>query len=265
MSYRYHPNPEQWRTELMMQFDNRECMVSLRIKFPNQYADMSHEDGRLFVYKGKLHISFTLAVFPGVPNTMVPCVTGYGEVVLSEAGLDVKEVKIPKFGNNDWSGQAKNFVFFEHAGKLHVIYQCSPEHVVLRLAEDGVNVDEVYRTKSPSWEHGEIRGGTQPFTLAGKWLRFFHSLYRNGDDRADWTYSMGGLIMRPEPPFTIERISQRPILCGDERFVPGWKFHKRSVLIPYGAVQNGDGWDVSCGLNDSFCSMVHLKERDLLL
>jgi len=147
---------------------------------------------------------------------------------------------------------------------LYQIYQCSPEQIVVRVKEDGT-VDEVFRTKSPSWEHGEIRGGTQPLVLGNKWLRFFHSLHKHGNDRADWTYCIGAMVMQAEPPFRIEKISKWPVFSGDERYVPHWRFWKQGVAIPYGAIQDGDGWLVGVGLNDSLCATLKVSIKELNL
>lgn len=113
MSYRYHPVVGQWRTLLMMQEVIDGAYQERPIQISGHYHDMSQEDGRLFIFRGKLHISFTLAVFPGVPNATVPCVCAYGELVERREGWFVEKVIIPKIGNNDWSGQCKNLVFFE--------------------------------------------------------------------------------------------------------------------------------------------------------
>lgn len=268
MSYRYHPVKDQWRTQIMIQewmiVSVRECKLHL----PEQYAEMSHEDGRFFWFNGHLHMSLTVAVFPGVPNTSPPCITIYGKLYKEGDFWELRDIVVPKFGGNDWSGQNKNNVFFEHNKKLHQIYQCSPEQIVVRAkdADSPTEVsDEVYRTESPSWEHGEIRGGTQPLIFGEKWLRFFHSLHKHGNDRRDWTYCIGALVMQKEPPFKIERISKFPIFSGDERFVPHCQHWKQGVAIPYGAIPDGDGWIVSVGLNDSMAATIRLTESNLNL
>jgi len=266
LSYRYHPNPNQWRTQIMIQESIADYLKEEKLVLPDFYSEMSHEDGRMFWYKGSLHMSLTVAVFPGVENTSPPCITIYGELRRGEDFWYLDNVVTPKYGNNDWSGQNKNNLFFEHAGKLYQIYQCSPEQVVIRLKEGG-EVDEVFRTKSPSWEHGEIRGGTQPlaYTNCGKWLRFFHSLHKHGNNRGDWTYAIGALIQDSKSPFAIERISKFPVFSGDERFVPHCKHWKQGVAIAYGAIPDGDGWLVSVGLNDSLCATLKVNSSDLNL
>ena len=264
MSYRFHPNPKEWRTNLVISETSPSHCDEYIIRFPDKYSDMSHEDGRFFTFNGKLHMSFTLAAFPGVENVTIPCATGYGELIRDDLGWRVDSVTFPKYGLNNFQGQEKNFCFFESGGKLHCIYQCSPEQIVLRLGEDGV-VDEVFRTESPSWKYGEIRGGTQPLSISNRWLRFFHSLNKNGKDRSAWTYHIGAMLMSPTAPFKIEKISSTPVMSGGERLTQGWKYWKPAVAIPYGAMENDEGWDVSVGLNDSECAIVRVKKEHLNL
>lgn len=270
MSYRYHPIQGQWRTQIMIQECLCDWIEERQVRLPEQYAEMSHEDGRLFWHDFQLHMSLTVAVFPGVPNTSPPCITIYGRLEKNGDFWELRDIVIPKFGGNDWSGQVKNNLFFEYNKKLHQIYQCSPEQIVVceKSADSPAEVsDEVYRTESPSWEHGEIRGGTQPLNFLGgtRWLRFFHSLHKHGNDRGNWTYAIGALVMQKEPPFKIERISKFPIFSGDERFVPHCQHWKQGVAIPYGAIPDGDGWIVSVGLNDSMCATLKVTEKDLNL
>lgn len=264
MSYRYHPNPEQWRTQMMIQEWHENHVQEYQLRLPDEYAEMSHEDGRFFYFNGLLCLSLTVAVFPGVINAPPPCVTVYGMLEKNGDFYELKHVVKPKFGDNNWQGQSKNNVFFEHQGKLYQIYQCSPEQVVIRLKEDG-SAEEVFRSESPAWEHGELRGGTQPLPFGDKWLRFFHSLHKHGNNRNDWTYCIGAMVQNPNPPFQIERISKYPIFSGDERFVPHWRYCKPSVSIPYGAIEDGDGWTVGVGLNDSFCATLNVTTQDLRL
>jgi hypothetical protein len=54
-------------------------------------------------------------------------------------------------------------------------------------------------------------------------------------------------------------------MSGDERMTQGWKYFKPAVAIPYGAMENDDGWDVSVGLNDSECAIVRVKKEHLNL
>src|SRR6478736_914126 len=107
-SYRYHPNQGQWRTQMAIQESSDIWATDILLKLPDFYAEMSHEDGRFFWFNGKLHMSLTVAVFPGVENTSPPCITIYGELRRGENFWHLDSVVTPKYGNNDWSGQNKN-------------------------------------------------------------------------------------------------------------------------------------------------------------
>lgn len=266
LSYRYHPKKGEWRTQIMIQDGGENWVRDMRLELPLQYGEMSHEDGRFFWHRDKIHMSLTVAIFPGVTSVPPPCITIYGRLENRETKWELVDVVQPKFGNNDWSGQNKNNVFFEHGGRIYQVYQCSPEQVIVRVNEDG-SVDEVFRTKSPSWEHGEIRGGTQPLNFLGgtRWLRFFHSLHKHGNNRSDWTYSIGALVMQKEHPFQIERISKFPVFSGDERFVAHCSHWKQGCALPYGAIPDGDGWIISIGVNDCMCGLLKVSEKDLNL
>lgn len=261
MSYRYHPKPELWQTKLVIQEHFETHTQEKHLKLPVEYADMSHEDGRFFNYKGELHLSLTAAIFPGVPNVAPPCVTIYGKLTEQDDCWTLTDVKRPPYGNNNFDGQSKNNVFFEHGENLYQIYQGSPEQVVVKLT----GKEEVFKAKSPEWEHGEIRGGTQPLEYKGKWLRFFHSLNKYGHNRIDWSYCIGALLMQPHPPFQIEAISQWPVFSGDERYVPECGHWKAGCALPYGAIESNSGWIVSIGLNDSICAVIQVCEKDLNL
>lgn len=259
---RYHPKPDEWRTRLAVS-DGGD--IQYMLEFPQPYAEMSQEDARLFIYGGKLFISVTLSVFPGNPNSVIPCSQAYCELWKdSDGGWHVWDAKLPRYGNNNFQGQEKNWVFFEYENRLHFIYQLQPDQVVVPLENDGVTPLPPYRSESPKWNWGTMRGGTQPLPYKGKWLRFFHSLLQEGKSRAYWIYFTGALVMEPKPPFNILQVSKKPIFSGNEKFTdcPHWK---SSVCIPYGAIPNGDGWTVALGRNDCECSYEQVTESMLNL
>jgi len=104
-TYRYHPG-KSWRTDLMLMRDGEE----IPIKPPSQYISHSIEDGRLFTFADKPHISCTIARSRLPGETSDRCVTGYGELTPSGLILNWKE---PKYKNNQFDGQTKNLVFFQ--------------------------------------------------------------------------------------------------------------------------------------------------------
>lgn len=232
------------------------------------YADMSHEDARLFTFQGRLYISFGLAVFPGNPNTIIPCSQAYSEITHDRDTWDLVDIKIPRYGNNNFQGCEKNWLFFEHANRLHFIYQIQPEQVVVPLDADGVTPLPAYKSPAPQWQWGIMRGGTQPLEYKGKWLRFFHSLLQDGPNRQDWQYFVGALVMEDKPPFKILEVSKSPVLRGSEKWdasLIDCPHFKPNVVIAYGAIQNENGWTLSCGVNDCESVMFHIPEERLNL
>lgn len=147
---------------------------------------------------------------------------------------------------------------------LFCIWQMYPEHIVLQLDESGSVLKE-HKTTPPPCSFGTPRGGTGPLPYKGEWIRFCHALQIN--DRSDqyWTYHLAAILMEPQPPFAITKISSHPIMTGTEQYFHGNPRWKPRVLIPYGAVRYGDGWRVSVGVNDSACGMVDIKEQHLNL
>lgn len=254
-TYRHHPDPKSWRTELALD-DGRQTWT---IDVP-RFNDHSLEDMRLFRHEDKLYGSFTIA---RSGELFSPCVAAYGELVFTGQKWVVQNIKVPRYKGNDFSGQQKNWCLFSHQGKVHAIYQIAREHIVLEL--DGERVVAEHKSPVPDCAYGVLRGGTQSFPHNGQLLRFCHALQRNERTDQWWTYHLMALLMEPEPPFNVTKVSQHPILIGNEQYFHGWPRWKPRVLIPYGAVRQGDGWRVSVGVNDSACALVDVTESDLNL
>ncbi len=261
-----YPHASDWRTRL--------CRVSegLDIRLPKAWAKHSHEDLRFFEHEGETWASLTLSICKR--KRFPRCVTGYGKMLPDGS---IPKLFIPKFGQNDFGGMEKNWVFFSHGGKVHAIYSCHFDHRVLEL--DGEKVTREYITPGPSWEYGEIRGGTPPVPYKdGTWLRFFHSRIWEwkrkkprtkterifqATDRIPWRYYVGALVMESEPPFRVLQVSTSPILTGTEQWVPGCPHWKPNVVIPYGCVPQEHGWTVSLGINDALACLATIKPEQL--
>lgn len=256
-TYRFHPNPESWRTEMML----RKIDHEVPIKAPNGYEKHSLEDGRLFTFKGETYISLTVSRSPMGLQKFSPCVTGYGK--LNGDGT-IEGWTEPRIGKNDWSAQEKNFVCFEHGGMLHVIYQCSPRQVIYVVDKSG-NAVRKYESECAPCSLGDPRGGTQPISFDGKWLRFCHVNQINKKSDLWWTYHLVAIVMESEPPFRILQVSQQPILSGTEEYFPDHKFWKPRVCIPYGAIEHEGTYYVALGLNDSACATAKITREMLNL
>lgn len=259
-SWRHHPDPKSWRTELALH-DGETTLPVIVVGF-EQY---SLEDARFFTFQGKPHLSLTIArsAKPGEPVS--PCVTGYGELVRGEKSWTLKSFIRPSYGKNNFDSQTKNLCFFEHGKKLFCLWQICPEQIVLEL--EGGAVIRTHNSPCPSYDaahsFGVPRGGTQPLPFDGKWLRFVHCNQQNpkSDSRL---YHLAAVIMEPEPPFTVVGLSKRPILTGTEQFFDH-AHYKGNVIIVYGAIEKQFGWTISCGINDSMCGLVDVTREDLNL
>lgn len=256
ITYRHHPDPKSWRTVLRFHKGYGE----LEIVAPKGYEQHSLEDARLFTYNGHPHISLTVSRSKMPGQNFNPCITGYGE--LWEDGTITNWTE-PKIGKNEWNGAEKNWVFFEHAGLLYMIYKCSPHHEVYEWNQHGI---KSFKTHCPPCSFGEPRGGTQPLSFGdGKLLRFFHTNQVNEKSDQWWQYHVGAMVMESKPPFQIIQLSKHPILSGTEEYFPGHKFWKPRCCLAYGAVEQGDGWLVSVGVNDSACGFAKVTKEMLNL
>lgn len=264
MSYRHHPNPH-WSTKLRIAELDKEFKVvdgqDYHVALPQEYMLMSQEDMRLFIYKDKLHGSFTLTQHQGKKSPT--CVTGYGELKWSGNQWIVEKVFIPKYGRNDFSYYEKNWVPVPHGSRLYFIYQQHPQQVVIEV--DGENVISELNAPVMPWAWGEIRGGTTPVDFKGVRLRFFHSCFHHTEERTSWRYHVGCCAVNPEPPFDMLAISSHPILSGHEWKNPSANHQKSGVAIAYGAVAEGESILLSVGINDACAAISRLTERQLRL
>lgn len=260
ITYRWHPKDASWRTEIALEYDGKTSPVSP----PAQYSKHSFEDGRLFMFAGRPHLSATVSRSRMSGQRHDPCVTGYGELIYKDGAWKLKNWIEPKHPDNTWEHQNKNIVFFEWGGKLMAIWNVTPNQVVLELDAAG-NVVRIWKTPSPECSFGGYRGGTQPFLFHGNWLRFVHSQQVNKKSDLWWTYHLAAVVMENKPPFRVLQVSKQPILAGNELYTPDCKHWKPRICIPYGAVERDGGWMVSLGLNDCQCATVTLEEKNLNL
>lgn len=254
-TYRYHPG-KSWRTELMLVIDGKEIPIVV----PSCYAQHSIEDGRLFMFQNVPHISMTVARSRIAGQRADPCIQAYGR--LEPDGTILNWIE-PKIGKNDWSGNEKNWSFFEYQGKLHVSYCFSPSHTVYQLNSLGKKERE-YVTPVPKCSFGEPRGGTQMIPYHEHWLKFFHTNQVNPKSAAMQNYHAGAMVIESSPPFRVRQVSKFPILTGNEMFneAPFWK---SKCMLPYGAMKSGDAYEVALGMNDSQCAIATVWKENLNL
>lgn len=227
-------------------------------------GDEHFEDARLFMFKGRPHISYTqmTGYKPGVD---FKCVIKYARLRLLGNRWIIEETFYPKYGRNDGTAKEKNWVFFEHEGALHCVYADGPQHIVLKL--DGETVVQEYTSPAAFWPWGLIRGGSAPIPYGdGKMLAIFHSSIRTEEAPHYVRYYAGAYLFEDHPPFAITDISSRPIAAGSEadghgydpRYSEGWKPY---VVFPGGCIPDEEAWIVAFGINDWQCAIGRITSN----
>ena len=125
-TYRFHPDPKLWRTQLALH-DGEKSYI---IQPPEKFKDYSLEDARIFTFGNKLCISYNCA--RSVAN-LSRCVVQYGELKFDGETWRIIDHKQPLIIGNDFSGMQKNWSFWESDGKLYCAVQRSPEQIVYEL------------------------------------------------------------------------------------------------------------------------------------
>lgn len=252
MAFRHHPNGElDSRINLSRVSEDGQTSDNHQLHIPAPSA----EDPHLFIYNYKIHLSWVESLWPGEMKASVK----YGQPI----GNTVTQAIRPALPKNDLTSIQKNYVFFEHEGKLLCIYGSVPEQVIYEIYVD--QPVKEYRSPSPRWPYGEIRGGTVPIPYEGKLLRFFHSGADTERGRQRRRYCIGAALMSNDPPYETIAVSKKPVLWGSEVPVTPWKCFKPMVVFCSGAVKRDWGWLLSIGVNDSTCLLAKVKPEDLHL
>lgn len=147
----------------------------------------------------------------------------------------------------------KNWVWFRHKGKWHVVYSFSP----FRVYQLGRYITEPCGKEPKIWKHGIVRGGTPPVFHAGLYWTFFHSSmpWRGRQKR----YYMGAYAFNEQ--LEIVRMTPEPLLSGsdrDSRMLAG-----PLVIFPGGAIMDRGRWFVVFGVNDEQCGWIEIPHLDL--
>lgn len=169
----------------------------------------------------------------------------------------------PEVGGNGPSLRAnlrheKNWPWFFHENRLHLLYQSHPWEMI----QFGSRWDDqtIHRGPGISWGYGEIRGGTPPVRIDNLYWTFFHSsvpwegAYRR--------YYMGVMAFNATAPFEPVFLSAQPLLTGSAN--DRWNNRKPPCVFPCGAVLRDGKWLVTYGVNDLDCGWVEIPHGDVL-
>lgn len=232
------------------------------LAFPDSAEDEQFEDPRAVYWNGQVWVAaVNFTWYPDGSWTGAHQVLGMFQDDQDWTALARRD---PPVGtNNDRGGDTggrhnKNWVWFFHDDKLHVIYMSDPWQVI----EFGSNWDEQtpHSVGSVKWKYGLVRGGTPPVRVGEHFFTFFHSsLPWRGRFRR---YFMGVVAFEAKPPFAPVLWSHAPLLSGSQN--DPWQQRKPLVVFPCGAVFENDRWLISLGINDLKAGWVDIPHEDVL-
>lgn len=229
------------------------------------------EDPRVVSVNNQLLVTYNDVISPTQDGRIVKLV-----------GLDPKTLKTKFVTDLDLQNQhvEKNWAPFSHttsSGKeeLYFEYELHPRKLY-KLPDPKTNsmIRAIFsngpRLQSFPWPKiwGYPSGGTPARLVDGQYLAFFHSRFRDDNDRP-W-YVMGAYTFEAHPPFKITAISHYPILFEGMYDTPPQNSAPVNLyaVFPCGFVlAKKDGKDVlhvACGENDCAVKIVTL-DKELLL
>ena len=183
--------------------------------------------------------------------------------------MELLGINHPVYGTNgrtitENSAHEKNWTWFMHDGKPHMIYAMTP-HTVIETDATCTPTKE-YKTQEINrlWraDLGTPRGGSNPVRVGDEYWCFFHSSqpWWNGRRR----YFMGAYAFEAKPPFRITRMSSEPLLKGSNQDKRILEFP--IVVFPGGAVfdEAKQEWFVVMGINDCQCGWQKIPHEALL-
>lgn len=215
------------------------------------------DDPRLFYHGGKLFCSISSSAFPPYRTRMF-----YGEIAERGERWEFVSLHEPKRWFRKWRKQEKNWQFFESDGGLYACYDHDRGRF-FRIKRG--RITKVIDGAPAKWGYGVIRGGTPP-RVYGKdsLITFFHS-YVGEKGKEERMYYMGALVFDRKPPFTPRMISREPMLSADDSILNRGPFPERKVVFPSGAVEAGEGYLVSLGVNDCDSAFIRVTMEDMKL
>lgn len=258
MAYRWHDEGNASTALAMAELDANFNVISDKPITPLQDRFASHEDPRLFLFAGQLHISYVCSTWPDQPPKAV---VKYGRLE-ERSTWNIVDAVQPEHGKNDGNGLEKNWLFFGHGADLCYFYH----------SDEAVGPFPRVAGHEPLWwPWGRVRGGTTPLPYQGNLLSFFHSRLDNEPVPNFWRYYLGARIIEAKPPFNTLAVSKSPVLRGSEiceltvTEKSSCHHFKANVCFPAGAIEYDGGFLVSVGINDASCALVKVSESDLKL
>ncbi len=166
----------------------------------------------------------------------------------------------------------KNWVPFDYKGNLLLAYSINPHRILRPLLGTGSCASVSSTRGDIQWKWGDLRGGTQAVLQEnGEYLSIFHSSIdmptEHSFGKKITHYFMGAYTFQAEPPFSITRISPKPIVGKD--FYYGEIYHAQTwkplrCVFPCGMITNKKYVWISYGRQDHEIWVAKLDKKKLM-
>ena len=212
----------------------------LDISYQNQAFMLRQQDPRLIAVGDKIYIVYSNMI-QGHDTLETR------RVFVAELTHDGNEFRVgepeclSKFEGENEQRWQKNWTPFDYKGELHLAYSFLP-HRILKPIFGTNSCDTVASTISNiDWEWGVLRGGTHAQLEGNEYLGFFHSSIEmktaHSEGKKIQHYFMGAYTFLAHPPFTITRMSPKPIVGKNFYHGPAHKTWKPlRVVFPGGFI-----------------------------
>lgn len=235
----------------------------VRLKWLDEQEGQQFEDARAFYVPHLNQVGVSACTFKWHgQNSWTGAIQVLG---FFDENWQCKIVHYPPFDTNATSLRnvprehyQKNWLFWNRGEQLHLIYKSNPWTV----CEFGGSwrKQTIHNNEGATWNYGDIRGGTPPVMVDGKYHTFFHSsMPWRGNYRR---YHMGLLTFSAEPPFEVLEITKEPLLSGSQN--DPWAQRKPPCIFPCGAVYENGKWLVTAGVNDLRAAWIEIPHESLL-
>jgi len=254
--------PHHWLNDIVgfKLLDRMAIGPKVDVKFPIRYENENFEDPRVSVIDGEVYLSCTNFQHDGLdaPHGMHQLL---GRV---DEQWQVVWLVDPIYGYNcscalAQTGNEKNWLWFDHGGRIHMVYTTVPHQVV--EFDSAISAQRTYAStiQNLRWDYGRPAGGTPPVRIGDEYWSFFHSFIASNRKRR---YFIGAYAFEARPPFRITRFTAKPLLTGSEHDpVTGWM---SLVVFPGGALYRDGKWLIVFGVNDCTSAWVEIPHGNLL-
>lgn len=239
---------------------NTDLLDERAVRFLHRRADENWEDPRAIVHNNSLILSYCNFF------TFGPWV---GQGVARLNTYLQADATAPVYGANaarliDNRGWEKNWIWFEHDGRLHFVYSTRP-HIVVACTDSFTPREDYHTPGITIWRYGLPRGGTPPVYVPSDnlyWSFFHSSLDLHPKIAPRRRYYLGAYAFEATPPFRVRLHTRTPLLAGSEE--DPRDLGAPLCVFPCGALLDSSTWFVTLGVNDCACAWMRIPHCELL-